>query len=76
LICTILIIPDYRADFVCFMKAIYCNFLSINGRKTTRLYVLKIMGLPKNIHLKVSEQTINPDVIIACIDTFLRRRIK
>jgi transposase len=44
--------------------------LSIDSRRTKRLNVLGIMNRQNTLHAYVSEQTINSDVIIACIDTF------
>jgi hypothetical protein len=46
------------------------EYLSIDSRKTQRLNVLGIMNRQNILHAYVSEQTINSDVIIACIDTF------
>ena len=46
------------------------EYLSIDSRKTKRLNVLGIMNRQNTLHAYISEQTINSDVIIACIDTF------
>lgn len=46
------------------------EYLSIDSRRTKRLNVLGIMNRQNTFHAYVSEQTINSDVIIACIDTF------
>jgi len=46
------------------------EYLSIDSRRTQRLNVWGIMNRQNNFHAYVSEQTINSDVIIACIDTF------
>jgi len=46
------------------------EYLSIDSRRTKRLNVLGIMTRQNTLHAYVSEQTINFDVIIACIDTF------
>jgi len=47
------------------------EYLSIDSRRTKRLNVLGIMNRQNTLYAYVSEQTINSDVIIACIDTFL-----
>ena len=46
------------------------EYLSIDSRKNKRLNVLEIMNRQNTRPAYVSEQTINSDVIIACIDTF------
>jgi transposase len=46
------------------------EYLSVESRRTKRLNVLGIMNRPNTLHAWVSEQTINFDLIIACIDTF------
>jgi transposase len=62
-------------DFVAFRCVPYGwqdigEYLSIDSRRTKRLNVWGIMNRQNNLHAYVSEQTINSDVIIACIDTF------
>jgi hypothetical protein len=47
------------------------EYLSIDSRRTKRLNVLGIINRQNTRSAYVSEQTINSDVIIACIDTFL-----
>lgn len=46
------------------------EYLSIDSRRTKRLNVLGIMNRQNTRPAYVSEQTINSDLIIACIDTF------
>ena len=46
------------------------EYLSIDSRRSQRLNVLGIMNRENELKAYVSTQTINSDVIIACIDTF------
>jgi DDE superfamily endonuclease len=46
------------------------EYLSIDSRQTQRLNVLEIRNRQNTLHAYVSEQTINFDAIIACIDNF------
>jgi DDE superfamily endonuclease len=46
------------------------EYLSIYSRKTQGLNVLGIMSFQNIFHAYISEQTINYDAIIACIDNF------
>ena len=47
------------------------EYLTINSRRSRRLNVLGIMNRNNELKSYVSEQTINSDVVIACIDAFL-----
>lgn len=46
------------------------EYLTIKSRKSQRLNVLGIMNRENHLEAYVSTQTINSDVIVACIDTF------
>jgi transposase len=46
------------------------EYLAIKSRRSRRLNVLGIMKRNNHFHAYVSEQSINTDVVIACIDTF------
>lgn len=46
------------------------EYLTINSRRSSRLNVLGIMNRNNHLETYVSTQSINSDVIIACIDTF------
>jgi len=46
------------------------EYLAINSRRSRRLNVLGILKRNNHFHAYVSEQSINTDVVIACIDTF------
>ena len=46
------------------------EYLTINSRRSRRLNVLGIMDKHNDLKTYVSEQSINSDVIIACIDAF------
>jgi transposase len=46
------------------------EYLAIRSRRSRRLNVLGILKRNNHFHAYVSEQSINTDVVIACIDTF------
>jgi transposase len=46
------------------------EYLEIKSRQSQRLNVLGILNKENKLHAYVSTQTINSDVVIACIDTF------
>lgn len=46
------------------------EYLTIKSRRSRRLNVLGIMNRKNELNTYVSEQTINSDVVIACIDAF------
>lgn len=46
------------------------EYLTINSRRSSRLNVLGIMNRNNHLETYVSSQSINSDVIIACIDAF------
>ena len=46
------------------------EYLTIPSRRSSRLNVLGIMNRNNHIETYVSSQSINSDVVIACIDAF------
>jgi len=46
------------------------EYLTINSQRSRRLNVLGILNRTNDLKAYVSEQSINSDVVIACIDTF------
>jgi hypothetical protein len=46
------------------------EYLSIDSSRSKRLNVLRIMNRKNNLETYVSNQSINSDVIVACIDAF------
>jgi transposase len=46
------------------------EYLEIKSRQSQRLNVLGILNRENKLHAYVSTQTINSDVVVACIDTF------
>jgi hypothetical protein len=49
------------------------EYIEILSRKSNRLNVLGIMNRNNHLESYVSSQTINADVVIACIDTFFAK---
>ncbi|MEH2235220.1 transposase [Nostoc sp.] len=50
-----------------------CQYLTINSRRSSRLNVLGILNRNNHLETYVSSQSINSDVIIACIDAFFSK---
>ncbi|MBD2305634.1 IS630 family transposase [Chroococcidiopsis sp. FACHB-1243] len=49
------------------------EYLTINSRRSSRLNVLGMMSRNNHLEAYISSQSINSDVVIACIDTFFPR---